>query len=59
VPLLGQLPFDPATQQGGDTGRPVVIAAPESPQAKVFRELAGSVARQVSIQALRPLPTVH
>ncbi len=58
VPLLAELAFDPATQQGGDTGRPGVVAAPDSAQAEAFRGLAGRVAAQVSIQALRPLPTI-
>lgn len=58
VPLLAELPFDPATQAGGDSGRPVVVAEPGSDQAEAFRQLAGRVAAQVSIQALRPLPTV-
>lgn len=59
VPLLAELPLDPATREGGDTGRPVVVAAPESAQAEAFQALAGRVAAQVSIQALRPLPTVR
>lgn len=58
VPLLAELPFDPATCQGGDAGRPVVVATPESAQAEAFRVLAGRVAAQLSIHALRPLPRV-
>ncbi|MGH7388888.1 MAG: Mrp/NBP35 family ATP-binding protein [Candidatus Rokuibacteriota bacterium] len=59
VPLLAELPYDLATQQGGDGGRPVVVAEPESAQAEAFRLLAGQVAAQVSIQALKPLPTIR
>lgn len=58
VPLLAELPFDPETQRGGDTGRPIVVAAPESEQAEAFRRLAGQVAARISIQALRPLPLI-
>ncbi|MFQ5830286.1 MAG: Mrp/NBP35 family ATP-binding protein [Candidatus Methylomirabilia bacterium] len=58
VPLLGQLPYDLQTITGGDTGRPVVVAAPESEQAERFRKLAGQVAARISIQALRPLPAI-
>jgi ATP-binding protein involved in chromosome partitioning len=58
APLLGELPFDPDTRAGGDTGRPVVVAAPASAQAEAFRRLAGQVAAQLSIQALRPQPTL-
>jgi ATP-binding protein involved in chromosome partitioning len=56
VPLLGELPFDAATQRGGDAGEPVVAAAPESPQAEAFRALAGQVAARISVQAFPPLP---
>ncbi|MGH7398657.1 MAG: Mrp/NBP35 family ATP-binding protein [Candidatus Rokuibacteriota bacterium] len=59
VSLLAELPFDPATQRGGDTGQPVVVTAPDSAQAEAFRALAGRVAAQISIQALRALPIVR
>jgi ATP-binding protein involved in chromosome partitioning len=59
VPLLAELPFDPATQEGGDRGRPVVVVAPDSSQAQAFRVLAGQVAAQVSIQALQPMPVIR
>ncbi|HXZ26232.1 MAG TPA: P-loop NTPase, partial [Nitrospiria bacterium] len=49
VPFLGSVPIDPAIRQGGDEGRPIVIANPDSPQAKAFKEIAGKVAQQVSI----------
>ncbi len=58
VPLLAQVPFDPATQRGGDTGEPVISVLPDSDQARVFAALAGQVAAQVSIQGLRPLPAI-
>jgi ATP-binding protein involved in chromosome partitioning len=50
VPFLGEIPIDPAIRQGGDEGRPIVIADPDSPQAKAFIAIAGKVAQQVSIQ---------
>ena len=49
VPMLGQLPIDIAVREGGDTGRPVVHAAPESEVAIALHELAGRVAQRVSI----------
>lgn len=58
VPLLAEIPFEPATRLGGDTGRPVVAAAPDSTQAEAFRALAGQVAARVSIQAVQPLPKI-
>jgi ATP-binding protein involved in chromosome partitioning len=59
LPLLGELPFDLATQRGGDSGHPVVVAAPSSAQAEAFRDLAGQVAARISVLALRPLPTIE
>ena len=41
-------------REGGDTGVPVVIGQPNSPQAEAFRKVAEEVARQVSIEALKP-----
>ena len=40
VPFLGRIPIDPAIRAGGDSGLPIVIADPESPQAKAFRDIA-------------------
>jgi ATP-binding protein involved in chromosome partitioning len=44
IPFLGRIPIDPAIRVGGDTGNPIVIAAPDSPQAKAFREIATKLA---------------
>jgi ATP-binding protein involved in chromosome partitioning len=43
VPLLGQIPLEPALRAGGDRGIPVVVAEPESASAKAFFELADAV----------------
>jgi ATP-binding protein involved in chromosome partitioning len=40
VPFLGNIPIDPAIREGGDTGQPITIADPGSPQAKAFRDIA-------------------
>jgi ATP-binding protein involved in chromosome partitioning len=44
VPLLGQVPLDMALREGGDSGTPVVLADPESPGARVLRDVARRVA---------------
>ena len=44
VPLLGQVPLVPAVRQGGDEGRPVTAADPDSEAALVFTALAGKLA---------------
>jgi len=48
--LLAQIPIVQKVREGGDLGRPIVIAEPSSPIAQQFRALARSVAQQVSIQ---------
>jgi len=40
VPLLAQVPLVPAVREGGDVGRPVVVADPDSEPAVAFRALA-------------------
>ncbi|ACZ29802.1 protein of unknown function DUF59 [Xylanimonas cellulosilytica DSM 15894] len=44
VPLLGQVPLDPALREAGDDGTPVVLAAPDSPGGRVLRDVARSLA---------------
>jgi ATP-binding protein involved in chromosome partitioning len=40
VPFLGRIPIDPAIRDGGDSGNPIVVADPASPQAGAFRDIA-------------------
>jgi ATP-binding protein involved in chromosome partitioning len=54
VPLLGTIPLGIEVREGGDKGVPVVVSHPDSPQAKAFRHVAEEVARQVSIEAMKP-----
>jgi ATP-binding protein involved in chromosome partitioning len=51
---LGEVPLGMEVREGGDLGVPVVISNPDLPQAKAFRTIAEEVARQVSIEALKP-----
>jgi ATP-binding protein involved in chromosome partitioning len=48
APLLGQIPIDPAIREWGDAGTPVVEAAPESPVARSFMDLAERLAARIS-----------
>lgn len=54
VPFLGEVPLGMEVREAGDAGTPVVIAEPDSPQAKAFRKVAEEIARQVSIEAMKP-----
>lgn len=52
--FLGEVPMGLEVREGGDKGRPVVVSAPDSPQANALRKVAEEVARQVSIEAMKP-----
>jgi ATP-binding protein involved in chromosome partitioning len=54
VPFLGAVPLGMQVREGGDSGVPIVIGHPESPQAEAFRRVAEEVARQISIEAMKP-----
>ncbi len=43
VPLLGQIPLDPALVAAGDSGVPIVLSAPDSPVGKELRGMADSL----------------
>ncbi len=49
VPFLGRLPIYQPIRVGGDTGRPIVVAEPDSAAARAFRAVAEQAAAQVSI----------
>ncbi|BCW49172.1 hypothetical protein StoSoilB13_15140 [Arthrobacter sp. StoSoilB13] len=44
VPLLGQIPLDIRLREGGDAGKPVVLAAGETAAAKALEGIAGMLA---------------
>ncbi|MGR0159412.1 Mrp/NBP35 family ATP-binding protein [Paenarthrobacter nitroguajacolicus] len=44
VPLLGQIPLDIRLREGGDAGKPVVLAAPETAAAKAMQGVAAALA---------------
>jgi len=52
IPLLGRIPLDVRIRTGGDQGRPIVLAEPESPLAQSFLDAAEQTAARISILAL-------
>lgn len=48
LPFLGEIPLDPVVRLGGGAGQPLVMAQPESRQARVFSEVATALAGQIS-----------
>lgn len=57
VPFLGQLPIYQPIRVGSDTGRPIVVAEPDSPVARAFVSIAERTAAEVSMAAYRK-PTI-
>jgi ATP-binding protein involved in chromosome partitioning len=51
VPLLTQIPMEMPVQEGGDSGRPIVLSRSDSASASAFRTLAGAVLQQAGIRA--------
>jgi ATP-binding protein involved in chromosome partitioning len=56
--FLGEVPMGMEVREGGDIGVPVVVSFPNSPQALAFDAVAEEVARQVSIEAMKPELTI-
>jgi ATP-binding protein involved in chromosome partitioning len=52
--LLGQVPLIPEIRAGGDSGTPIVVSAPQSAAAEVFRAIAESLLAALK----RPAPAV-
>lgn len=51
VPFLGEIPLHLRIREGGDSGRPIVVDAPESAEAEAFMHVARNLAAQVSVVA--------
>jgi ATP-binding protein involved in chromosome partitioning len=61
VPLLAEIPLDPATREGGDTGKPIATLGPDNAQVKRFEDLARKImqlAAESTRQKQRPKITV-
>jgi ATP-binding protein involved in chromosome partitioning len=53
TPYLGSVPMDSQVRIGGDSGQPIVIAAPESEAAQAIRAIAKDVAARISVMTLQ------
>ena len=56
VDFLGEVPFDPRIVEGGDTGRPILVEAPDSEAARAFSEIAEKIVRKLAVLAERTPP---
>ncbi|NET45250.1 Mrp/NBP35 family ATP-binding protein [Okeania sp. SIO2B3] len=52
VPLLGGVPLEMPVREGGDTGVPIVVSAPNSSSAQELKAIAQKIAGRVSVVAL-------
>jgi ATP-binding protein involved in chromosome partitioning len=52
TPFLGKIPIGAAVREGGDSGRPIVVAHPDSAAARALREIAEKLAARISVAAL-------
>lgn len=59
VEFLGRVELDPNIRIGGDNGKPIVIAAPESATAQAFRTLARKIAARISVMNMEPDPELR
>ena len=54
VPLLGKVPFSTQLRTGGDDGKPIVIADPDSPSAKAISAISEKlIVRSSSLLGVR------
>jgi len=58
VPLLGQIPLEMETREGGDAGVPITVGRPDSAQAQAFRKIAAAAAARVDAVAALKLPSI-
>jgi ATP-binding protein involved in chromosome partitioning len=47
APLVGEVPIDAAVSEGGDTGKPVVLAHPELPAAVALADIARRIVEEL------------
>jgi ATP-binding protein involved in chromosome partitioning len=53
VPFLGEIPIDANIREGGDTGLPILVSHPKSPQSEAFLKIARTLAAAISVQNAR------
>ena len=59
VPLLAQIPLDPALREGGDEGAPIVRSAPASEVGQAFAGLAQAIVKRGRARVFRSELTVR
>ena len=57
VPLLAEIPLDPATREGGDAGKPIASQG-ASAQSKIFEQLAHTIIESAEATKSKQRPTI-
>ncbi|MGK9369998.1 iron-sulfur cluster carrier protein ApbC [Melioribacter sp. Ez-97] len=56
--LLGKIPINPDIRVGGDYGKPIVISNPDADEAKIIREIARNLSKQVEANSQNSIPKI-
>ena len=56
MPLIAQVPLEPAVREGGDDGAPIVVTDPDSPAGEALRRAARDLANSTRSKVGKPLP---
>jgi ATP-binding protein involved in chromosome partitioning len=59
VPFLAEIPLDPMTRLGGDTGKPVAALEEPHPQTSAFEKLAHAVIERAAESKQKSRPTIE
>jgi ATP-binding protein involved in chromosome partitioning len=58
IPLLAEIPLDPETRAGGDSGHPIATAGEGNAQAALFEKLAKKIIERAEAEKSRDRPTI-
>jgi ATP-binding protein involved in chromosome partitioning len=58
VPLLAEIPLDPKTREGGDTGKPIASVKEPNTQVTLFEKLARTVIERAEAGKQKARPTI-
>src|SRR5579884_3961479 len=58
VPLLAEIPLDPKTREGGDTGKPIATLKEPNAQTALFEQLARTVVEKAEASKQKARPTL-
>jgi ATP-binding protein involved in chromosome partitioning len=56
--FLGEIPLVPSIRETSDAGTPIVVSAPNGPEARAFIAVAERVAQKLSVGQTRPAPKI-